>query len=198
MLNRYITIFNCYIWDFCSALWRCPDLTPLLLKEEEEVGSNAHVSSSSTRSIKLHSILFTDLSEATLRDLHLEHRCFITKVQYSLSITHSAAFSGFASHFLQEHIIQKKAICSSDVTASPSPEETLSPDFLTGNTKVKYLDYLRDIGFSGLHSFLTTFVGSLSTREAKKKQRKRSLEETLSPDDPLLNNPDGNNCRGNS
>ena len=119
---------------------------------------------------RLNSILFTDVSVETLHDLHSLPKNL--KVKSALSITHGAAFSGFAVKFLQQYFEGKS------VTAARSQE--LSPDLLTGTVKVKYLDYLKDVGFSGLHAFLSTFVGSLA-----KKKRKR----------PEVTNPDTDSIR---
>ena len=125
---------------------------------EDQRGNNAQAMSNS--------ILFTDLSLDIVKDLQSLPKHL--KVQFALSITHGAAFSGFAVKFLEQYFEGK---------CEPSDSQDLSPNLLTGTTKVKYLDYLRDVGFSGLHLFLTTFVGSLSAREAKKKRKRSELIE---------------------
>lgn len=145
------------MWDFCSALWRCPDLNQFFLDN-----------SSSRDSIndRLHSILWTDLTEETSHDMRIH--LIKSNLRYTLSITHGAAFSGFASHFLLAQQLNNPP-------AALNASSNISPDELTGTNKVKYLEYLREVGFSGLYSFLTTFVNSLSTREAKKKKKQTNM-----------------------
>ena len=152
-----VAIFNCFIWDACSVLWRC---SPLPSLDEGQATDMA----------RMNSILFTDIPQETLLALH--HLPSDFNVAAALSITHGAVFSGYASDFLNAYS-QKKRERSARADDRP---EVMSPDLLTGSTKVKYLDYLRDEGFAGLHSFLITFVGSLAERE-KKKARKRVEKE---------------------
>jgi len=150
--SRYFKIFNCYVWDFCSALWRCPDLNQFLLDNS---------SSQDRFNDRLHSILWTDLSEETTKEMRIH--LIKSNLRYTLSITHGSAFSGFASHFLlTQHRINP--------VAAPNSTSKISPSELTGTNKVKYLEYLREVGFGGLYTFLVTFVTSLSTRDKKKKQ----------------------------
>jgi hypothetical protein len=157
---RYFNIFNCYVWDYCSGLWRCPDLNQFFLdNSSSRDGSND----------RLHSILWTDLSEETSQDMRIH--LIKSNLRYTLSITHSAAFSGFATHFLRAQQLNNPA-------AAPYSCSIISPDELTGTNKVKYLEYLREVGFSGLYSFLTTFVNSLSTREAKKKKKQTNINSS--------------------
>lgn len=142
--------------DYCSSLWRCPDWTSFFCDDSATSGGC---------NSRYHSILWTDLSEGILQELRTQ--LSDPHLQYTLSITHGAAFSGFASHFLlqQQHVSSKSC---------PSVTLTISPNELIGTTKVKYLEYLRDVGFCGLYSFLTTFVNSLSIREAKKKNKPKN------------------------
>ena len=149
-----VAIFNCFIWDACSALWRS---SPLPLLGEGQANDMA----------RMNSILFTDIPQETLLALH--HLPSDFNVAAALSITHGAVFSGHASDFLSNFYQRRQ---ERDASAD-SILTNLSPDLLTGSVKVKYLDYLRDEGFVGLHSFLTTFVGSLAERE-RKKARKRA------------------------
>jgi hypothetical protein len=152
-----VAIFNCFIWDACSVLWRCSPLPPL---DEGQANDMA----------RMNSILFTDIPKETLLALHYLPSDF--NVAAALSITHGAVFAGHASDFLTNYYRRKRerGASTDDIPAA------LSPDLLTGSVKVKYLDSLRDEGYTGLHAFLTTFVGSLAERE-RKKARKRAEKE---------------------
>jgi len=55
----------------------------------------------------------------------------------------------------------------------------ITPDLLTGVMKVKYSDYMMELGFTGLHQFLTTFVASLSQLEKRKNEKKRMIDEKI-------------------
>jgi len=145
-----VALFNCFIWDFCSILWRCSPIPSL----NEGQGDSA----------RMNSILFTDIPRETLLALH--HLPSDFKVASALSLTHGAVFSGFASDFLDKYY-KKRRERGDDCPTS------LSADLLTGSVKVKYLDYLKEEGFVHLHGFLITFVGSLAERE-KKKTKKRA------------------------
>ena len=155
-----VAIFNCFIWDACSVLWRCSPLPSL-----DEGQANV---------ARMNSILFTDIPQETLLALH--HLPSDFNVAAALSITHGAVFSGHASDFLNK-FYQRKQERGASADSIPT---NLSPDLLTGSIKVKYLDYLRDEGYVGLHSFLTTFVGSLAERERKKarKRAEKNLQAT--------------------
>lgn len=140
-----VALFNCFIWDFCSILWRCSQL-PSAQPDSADLA-------------RMNSILFTDIPSETLLALH--HLPSDFKVSSALSITHGAVFSGFASDFLNHHYKRKRER-GEEVPA------IISPNLLSGSLKVKYLDHLKTIGFDGLHGFLTTFVGSLVEREKRK------------------------------
>ena len=148
-----VALFNCFIWDFCSVLWRC-SLSQLQQEQEKN------------------SILLSDLSHDTMLMLSQHHhqqqqqpgvidadseRVGLSLSVASLSITHGATFSGFASTFLETHY--------HTADHDTSVDNILSPDILTGTWKVKYLDYLKEIGFVNLHSFLTTSQGGGSGTE---------------------------------
>jgi hypothetical protein len=74
-----IKVFNCFIWDFCSVLWRC---TPPPPPNEGTL-----------------SILYTDLRPETQAQLHTA----ANTVAKSLSITHGAVFMGYVADFLREN-----------------------------------------------------------------------------------------------
>jgi len=150
-----VVLFNCFIWDFCSVLWRSAPL-PSLRSDEMSRGE--------LELVRENSILFTDISEKSLQELHEINSEF--KVSSSLSLTHGATFSGFASSFLS-------TVQGSKEKNNKNIETFLSPDLLTGKLKVKYLDYLKEAGFTNIFSFLTSFIGSLSNREKNKKKKKK-------------------------
>lgn len=138
-----MTIFNCFVWDFCSALWRC---SPLPHNE------------TMTELAQKHSILFTDLPSEVIEELHLLPNDFAAKT--SLSITHGSVFAGYASMFLEKHFRNHDKI---------NEDESLRPDLLKGKVKVKYLESLP---FEGMKKFLNNFVSSLVEREKKRAKRK--------------------------
>jgi hypothetical protein len=140
-----VKIFNCFVWDFCSVLWRCsPPPNPHVSEKESS-------SSSTSRTL---SILYTDLRPETQAQLYTA----ADKVASTLSITHSAVFAGYASAFLKTQLPDQ-----------PKP----SPDLIRGKLKVKYLDYLKTCGMEGIHSFLSSFVGSLANRSSRRLQRQQ-------------------------
>jgi hypothetical protein len=143
-----VKIFNCFVWDFCSVLWRCsPPPSP-----HHVSGKESSSSSSSSRTL---SILYTDLRPETQSQLYAA----ADKVASTLSITHSAVFAGYASAFLKTQLPDQ-----------PNP----SPDLIRGKLKVKYLDYLKtSCGMEGIHSFLSSFVGSLANRSSRRLQRQQ-------------------------
>eukprot|EP00978_Attheya_sp_CCMP212_P026346 scaffold86484_cov45-Attheya_sp.AAC.3 len=118
---------------------------------------------------RANSILFTDIPHETLLAFHQFHSPHDVKVTAALSITHGAVFAGFASRFLKQHM--------SVNSSSQNSNRAFSPDLLRGKLKLKYLNYLKERGFLGLYSFLTTFVGSLAQAEKRKAQRQQLLSE---------------------
>jgi hypothetical protein len=140
IFSSSVGVFNCFLWDFCSVLWRCSALPAL--------------DDSSTNPARHNSILFTEISPELLRGLHLDEES-----SKALSVTHGATFAGHAADFCEKHRLS-------------------SPDAILGRVKVKYLDFLREHhGLDGIYTFLTTFVGSLADREARKQQsRRRQIE----------------------
>jgi hypothetical protein len=141
-----VKIFNCFVWDFCSVLWRC-SRPP----SPHVSGKESSPSSSSSRTL---SILYTDLRPETQSQLYVA----ADKVASTLSITHSAVFAGYASDFLKTQLPDQ-----------PNP----SPDLIRGKLKVKYLDYLKTCGMEGIHSFLSSFVGALANRSSRRLQRQQ-------------------------
>lgn len=127
-----IAIFNCFVWDFCSFLWKGSPLPSLDPSEESNARAN--------------SICFTDLPQETLERLHKD----ASHVRFALSITHGAVFAAYASDFMKMHKLDH------------------NPNAISGKLKVKYLEYLKERGLNGVYTFLTTFVGSLADREARK------------------------------
>jgi len=81
-LQDSIALFNCYIWDICSALWRKSPLPSTDVLEMSAARSK--------------SILFTDVKAETLASLH-EH---YESVSVALSITHGASFHSYIRAFL--------------------------------------------------------------------------------------------------
>lgn len=151
-----VALFNCFIWDFCSVLWRGSPLPSLDVDTSRQTSDPA----------RENSILFTDISTKTLNELHAISAEF--RVPMSLSITHGATFSGFASSFLEINAESKKKRKRENL---PIEGLEITPDLLQGKLKVKYLDYLKEKGLVDLYAFLTTFVGSLSEREKRKKNK---------------------------
>lgn len=96
---------------------------------------------------RANSICFTDLPRETLEGLHKD----ASHVRWALSITHGAVFAGYASDFMKTHKLDHNL------------------NTLRGKLKVKYLEYLKKRGLNGVYTFLTTFVGSLADREARRK-----------------------------
>ena len=109
------------------------------------------------------SILFTDVSTKTLQELHTIGSDF--QMSTVLSISKGATFAGFAYAFMQKlkHLQNKRGNLN------------LGKSELVGKIKVKYLDYLRDKGFTNIYTFLTTFVGSLAEREKRKKRKANEM-----------------------
>jgi len=128
------SVFNCFIWDICSVIWRQTSLPSVDTNRPDEA--------------RTMSILFTDLQPETLAFLNTKARS-VTK---ALSITHSAAFAGFVADFLEQHT------------------EVDCRDNIKGRVKVKYLDYLKQRGLTGLWRFLTTRVAALVDLEQKCKK----------------------------
>lgn len=130
-------IFNCFVWDICSILWRKSPLP--------SINGNNHDES------RRNSILFTDINSEFLLHLHSLPECFSgTKI---LSITNWSIFSPFAVSFLKLNHFQ---------------DGVIDTGVIKGKIKAKYLDYLRDHGFTNLYAFLSTFVSSLAIREQKR------------------------------
>jgi hypothetical protein len=71
-----VKLFNCFLWDFCSVLWRC--------------------SAPSDDAARNMSILYTDLRPETQSRL-----CRSASAPLALSISHGAAFTAFAADFLR-------------------------------------------------------------------------------------------------
>jgi hypothetical protein len=139
-----VKIFNCFVWDFCSVLWRCsPPPNPHVTGQESTL-----------------SILYTDLRPETQSQLYAA----ADKVASTLSITHSAVFAGYASEFLKSQQL-------------PNQQQNPSPDLIRGKLKVKYLDYLKTCGMEGIHSFLSSFVGSLANRSSRRLRRQQQDQQ---------------------
>jgi len=155
-----MTIFNCFVWDFCSALWRC---SPLPLSHSQNELSEAEHGADMAQT---HSVLFTDLPSEVIEELHLFPNDFTART--SLCITHGSVFAGYASSFLEKHFRNHDGI----------NENSLHPDMLKGKVKVKYLDSLP---FEGVKKFLNSFVSSLAEREKKRVTRteKTALKAVL-------------------
>jgi hypothetical protein len=101
------------------------------------------------------SILDRDLSD-TLRTQIQEHGSNMD-LPMALSITHGSVFVTYAWDFLRS--VQK--------------EQSLSLLDIKGTLKHDYLDYLKEkAGMKGLHAFMAAFIGSVSKREAKRKQNR--------------------------
>jgi hypothetical protein len=143
-----VKIFNCFVWDFCSVLWRCSKPPSPHVSEKESS------SSSSSRTL---SILYTDLRLETQSQLYAA----ADKVAFTLSITHSAVFAGYASAFLKIQLPDQR---------NPSL------DLIRGKLKVKYLDYLKTCGMEGIHAFLSSFVGSLANRSNRRLQLQQQAD----------------------
>jgi hypothetical protein len=149
-MNDRVALFNCFVWDFCSVLWRNSVLP------SSATGRNGDNHDAMAWRM---SILFTDLDPDTLAKL--SNGPAASTVTSALSITHGAVFAQFASDFLRQH---------HTTTAGRSDETESSSDMLKGKLKQEYLDYLkRNCGMHGLHAFLSNFVGSLAKREKRKK-----------------------------
>lgn len=143
-----MTVFNCYVWDICSILWRKSAL-PVLSQEGIGIDEDSHQKS----------ILFIDVSSDFSLQLHSLPDCFSgTDI---LSITHCSIFSPFVKSFLKEF---------------QGDEAFPDPSIIKGKVKVRYLDYLRDNGFVNLYAFLTTFISSLAIREEKRAQKQHKRE----------------------
>lgn len=111
------------------------------------------------------SILCSDLSKDVLAKLNNYNftgdPTTATSVQFALSITHGAVFVQYALNFLSRK------------EQSTEAQQPLSLDKLNGKLKHEYLDYLKEVGgMDGLHTFLTTFIGSLAKREGRAKQNR--------------------------
>ena len=78
-----VKLFNCYLWDYCSVLWRCSP-PPSPDKGNDESARNL-------------SILYTDLRPETQSRLYQRR----DRVSSALSITHGAIFAAYAAEFLR-------------------------------------------------------------------------------------------------
>ena len=150
-----VALFNCFIWDFCSVLWRGSPLPSLDLDDTSRQTSDP---------ARENSILFTDNSTKTLDESHAVSTEF--RLSMSLCITHGAMFSGFASSFLEINAESNKKRKHENL---PMERLEITPDLLQGKLRAKYLHDLNGKGSVDLHAFLTTFVGSLSERQKRKK-----------------------------
>ena len=83
-LKFSIALFNCYVWDICSVLWR---KSPLPSTDALEMNM-----------ARCKSILFTDLSAETLGFLHDDY----DSISVALSVTHGAAFRSYIRAFWGE------------------------------------------------------------------------------------------------
>ena len=136
-----IALFNCFVWDLCSSLWRSSTLPDANnTKTNHKASSDAHSNS----------ILFTQLRPSTLAALQQ----YGGRVSKTLSLTHGAPFVGYSRDFLH----------------SQGPNLSVRDD-LRGKQKVLYLDYLKTRGLCGIYSFLVTFVASLANREQRRGRR---------------------------
>ena len=81
-------------------------------------------------------------------------------LEYAYSLTHSVAFAGYATEFLQSRGM---------------PEET-SPRVIRGNLRVQYLAFLQAKGLEGMGNFLHTFISSLMERRQNDMDRQRQQQ----------------------
>eukprot|EP01125_Pyxidicula_operculata_P020462 TRINITY_DN7563_c0_g1_i2.p1 TRINITY_DN7563_c0_g1~~TRINITY_DN7563_c0_g1_i2.p1 ORF type:complete len:769 (-),score=85.32 TRINITY_DN7563_c0_g1_i2:1445-3751(-) len=129
-------ILSCY-----HSLWR------------EEIFYNTTSTKSTTKSDGYQNFLYS--SNDVARDIiaHFEDKNVEKKlISRSLSIKRSsAAFSGLIAHFLRE--CKKKF--------PDKLTENNAPEFVE-KCKAKFLQFLSDMGYTGLYQFMFTFVGELA------------------------------------
>ena len=140
--DQRIKIYNCYIWDICSALWRCSPFPQL--------GPDATLSAS---------ILFTDLRPETLSILSngasspKAGTTVWNDVPKALSITHGPAFVGLSMDFVETY------------SGKHGNKGRMIIENLKGKTKVRYLSFLKnEHGMTGVDLFLSTFIASLAKK----------------------------------
>lgn len=218
-----IAVFNCFVWDVCSTLWRCSQIpqhhsTPTttladLSSKSLLFGSSLRGTSISNSLRILHQEMpnnknYESKSNISLSSLNTTTSSNIVgnNRMTALSITHGAAFSGYTKGFLskqQQHQIhnnnnnrdkdkksnnditnnninskKRKSIHQHDPTTITSSSSSDLSFFSTNKKlKLKYLDYLKNLGFENLFLLLTTFVESLSDRERKKQRKKKRQQE---------------------
>jgi len=98
---------------------------------------------------KLDFELFINLPEEIMHKIRHE------KINHVLEIKCSNAFINMAAQFIVELRKNRKIGHTSK----------LSPNLLSGDVKFVFLDYLKEQGCSGLHSFLYNFVGPLHKKK---------------------------------
>jgi len=89
-------------------------------------------------------------------------------LEYAYSLTHSVAFAGYASEFLQ---------------ARGMPPGT-SPRVIRGSLRVAFLAFLRAKGLEGMDDFLYTCISSLLERRQADLRRARHQQQMLEPSLP--------------
>jgi len=154
-----IKVFNCYVWDICCALWRCPPVLPPMSANGKVVSVREQSSTLAT------SILYSGLPGETQLALFFvptrgDKATSSTLISKALGLTHAAVFAGHAFDFVTNSNLDRNSSC-------------LTLDNIRGKTKINYLDYLQNKhGLEGLNLFLSTFIASLAKKKSSQNANK--------------------------
>ncbi|KAI8984632.1 Mis6-domain-containing protein [Mycotypha africana] len=153
---KYLQHFNEYVTDICNSLWR-----------------NKFLDDSWQEKVT------TSLSRGVLAFFHDLCQERAVEANYTSSLTHSPALVGFAKKFMEslENEAQTLIKHSQPVTAQylTRLKEAGGVQWNYLKYRIEYLEYLSNLGLTGIHMFLFGTMGSL-----KKHKRKLSTTPSIS------------------
>jgi hypothetical protein len=153
--------YNGVIYDFCSLLWTCTSFP------------NPNTAAGDVAESRPKSALFQSFRPSTQACLHDTATWESTNrlgassfpISSALSLSHGAAFVGYASDFLKFYY--NSSMDTVTVFGKDGGTPKLSPNIIQGALKVQYLEYLKARDLSGIHTLLCTFIRSLASTPHK-------------------------------
>ncbi|ORX55774.1 Mis6-domain-containing protein [Hesseltinella vesiculosa] len=137
----FLDLFNSYIMDTCTYLWR----------------NEAFLRTTSF-----------SLSKETIEKLVQSYSEKGQAFNCMFSLTHSSVFAGFSKAFMTNKMIE--ANLEDDKSGAPVTADKVAEVFDNqisySDFRVQYLDYLQDLGFNGLVSLLYSSITSLMKRRS--------------------------------